>query len=329
VVVLAGPVTLILALDLLAGLDRAGSPGAAGLSRLGRVAMFAGAAMLLAVLAWNPDRYVPDAAQRRAADRLNDYVAALDGGVISPDDSFLAPHNGHDDVQAHVVAHDDAVAAGLTGAELERFVAASHARWVLVDPQDAGEVRRADWFVVEPGGTPGAPHTLTGRDTAPSITLRRVDRRDRRVVFDFESSGAGRGWEATGDAFTRAGVALDAAPPGTRNTRGDRLASSGGDRTTRNAQGSLTSPPFALAGSHVGLLVGGGRGSATRVELVVAGNVVARASGEDASALRYVAWDVSAWQGQQARIRLIDEATGRWGYVQCDQVETFSLAGPE
>jgi hypothetical protein len=328
-VVLAGPVTLILALDLLAGLDRAGRPPAARLARIGRLALFGGAAVLLAGLIWSPDRHVPDTSQRQAADRLNAYVAALDGGVLSPDDMFLAIHNGHDDAQTHVIAHDDAVAAGLPGAELERFVAASDARWVLVDPQDAGEVRRADWFHAEPDPTPGAPHTLTGRETAPSITLRRVDRRDRQVVFDFESPGAGRGWDTTGDAFGRVGVPLDAAAPDTRNTRGDRLASSGGDSPGPGAEGTLTSPPFTLAGTHVGLLVGGGRGSATRVELVVAGTVVARASGDDAPALRYVAWDVSPWQGREARIRLVDEAAGRWGYVQCDQVETFSLAAPE
>ncbi len=325
-VVLAGPVTLILALDMLHGLDRTGTPRAARRARTGRIALVGGAAVLLASLAYGPGPYVPDAAERRATDRLNAYVAALDGGVVSPDDPFLAVRNGQDDPQAHVQAHDDAVAAGLPGTELERFVAASHARWVLVDPQDAGMVRRADWFRQEPAATPGATPTLTGRETTLSVTYRRVDRRDRRVVFDFESAGADGGWEATGDAFGEIDVPLDAAAAGTRNARGDRLASSGGDASGHPAEGSLTSPPFALAGSHVGLLVGGGRGAGTRVELVVAGAVVARASGDDTAALRYVAWDVSAWRGQQARLRLVDEAAGAWGYVQCDQVETFSLA---
>jgi hypothetical protein len=36
--------------------------------------------------------------------------------------------------------------------------------------------------------------------------------------------------------------------------------------------------------------------------------------------------DVSAWRGREARLRLVDEVAGSSGYVQCDQVETFSLA---
>jgi hypothetical protein len=39
-----------------------------------------------------------------------------------------------------------------------------------------------------------------------------------------------------------------------------------------------------------------------------------------------VARDLSAWRGQQARLRLVDEAAVRWGHGQRDQVETFSLA---
>jgi hypothetical protein len=61
-------------------------------------------------------------------------------------------------------------------------------------------------------------------------------------------------------------------------SRGDGLAGSGDDPPGHRAEGSLTSPPFTLVGNHVGLPVGGGRGSGTRAELVVGGSVVALAA---------------------------------------------------
>ena len=97
-----------------------------------------------------------------------------------------------------------------------------------------------------------------------------------------------------------------------------------GDAST----GTITSPSFTIGSHYIDLLVGGGNhpsGSSipTAVNLIVGGKVVATASGQNAEFLNWVSWDVSAYQGQQASIQIVDQNTGGWGHINVDQI-TFS-----
>ena len=34
--------------------------------------------------------------------------------------------------------------------------------------------------------------------------------------------------------------------------------------------------------------------------------------------MRWVSWDLSKWKGSEARIRIVDQATGGWGHIMAD-----------
>lgn len=90
-------------------------------------------------------------------------------------------------------------------------------------------------------------------------------------------------------------------------------------------QGSLTSPEFTLSRNFVSMLVGGGHrspdsGQVLEAQLLVDGNVVRTLAGDDAGALNWKGWDVSEFAGKQARLRIVDQATGGWGHLTADHV---------
>jgi hypothetical protein len=146
-----------------------------------------------------------------------------------------------------------------------------------------------------------------------------------RVVFDFESRRLS-GWSREGTAFgheTTDGLLWD---PRRRRAQGlvsgaggRRWVSSfhGGDATT----GKVRSPPFRLDRPTLQLRVGGGR-DPTRlvVRLIVDSKVVQRVTGDNSERFRRVTWDVRPWQGRDAVLEAVDEATGSWGHLQLDEV---------
>jgi levanase len=150
------------------------------------------------------------------------------------------------------------------------------------------------------------------------------------VFADFEGSSYGSGWTATG---TFAGTS----PP--TGTIGDQQPVSGYEGAQLvntfidhdNGTGTITSPEFTLTSPYINLLVGGGAhaypGGAdnppTAVNLVVDGEVVSTATGQDSEALNWVSWDTSALQGRTATIQIVDQNTGGWGHILADQI-TFS-----
>lgn len=86
-------------------------------------------------------------------------------------------------------------------------------------------------------------------------------------------------------------------------------------------QGTLTSRPFRLTTRTVSFLIGGGCDINTqRVELLINGSVVMRATGKCTETMERVSWDVTPFTGQQAQIRLIDGSSGGWGHINFDDV---------
>ncbi|MCK0117622.1 GH32 C-terminal domain-containing protein [Isoptericola sp. S6320L] len=62
------------------------------------------------------------------------------------------------------------------------------------------------------------------------------------------------------------------------------------------------------------------RSSETTVNLVVDGEVVRTATGNDAEHLDWVSWDVAELRGSQATLRVVDNHRGGWGHILVDQV---------
>jgi levanase len=130
------------------------------------------------------------------------------------------------------------------------------------------------------------------------------------------------GWTGTGDLA----AASSPSTTGGEYVLGEGRINTyeGGPRGDDNI-GSLTSPPFALDGDHVSMLVGGGHRSdddtqTLEAQLLVDGEVVRRRSGPQAGDLRWRSWDVADLRGRGARLRVVDEATGGWGHLTLDHV---------
>ncbi|MDF9277719.1 GH32 C-terminal domain-containing protein [Arthrobacter sp. EH-1B-1] len=89
-----------------------------------------------------------------------------------------------------------------------------------------------------------------------------------------------------------------------------------------NNTGTLTSPEFTIDDSNISFLIGGGQrdDGTLQAELVVDGTVVETATGKNSGALEWRNWDVSAYTGQQAALRLVDNASGGWGHLTFDHV---------
>ena len=147
------------------------------------------------------------------------------------------------------------------------------------------------------------------------------------VFADFEGSSYDPGWTTTGTAFG-SGPAHGTLPnqQTVSGYLGDGLVNSylDGDTTT----GTLTSPDFQITSDYINFLVGGGNhpypGDAgnppTAVNLVVDGQVVRTATGQNAEQLNWTNWNVAALQGKTAHIEIVDLNTGGWGHINVDQI---------
>lgn len=145
------------------------------------------------------------------------------------------------------------------------------------------------------------------------------------LIADFEQDSYGD-WEVTGEAFG-AGPARGTLE-GQMNVEGflgNRLVNSffQGDRTT----GTLTSPVFRIERKYITFLIGGGQDlERLAVQLIVDDQIVHRSTGSNdqpggSESLAPDYWEVSGLIGQQARIRIVDQATGSWGHINVDQIQ--------
>jgi len=92
-----------------------------------------------------------------------------------------------------------------------------------------------------------------------------------------------------------------------------------------NSQGTITSPEFTIAKSHINLLVGGGNhpvttSQPTAVNLLIDGSVVRSATGADNEALDWTSWDVAQYAGKKATIQIVDQNSGGWGHINVDHI---------
>jgi fructan beta-fructosidase len=151
-----------------------------------------------------------------------------------------------------------------------------------------------------------------------------AERRRDIVYADFESPTYGD-WKTEGTAFGD-GPAEGTLPHQMPVTgyRGRRLVNSfhGGDAAT----GTLTSPMFVIERRYISFLIGGGGfAGKTCMNLLVDDHVVRTATGPNtepggSEELGPASWDVSDLAGKNARIQIVDQATGGWGHINVDQI---------
>ena len=144
------------------------------------------------------------------------------------------------------------------------------------------------------------------------------------LIADFEGDNYGD-WQVSGNAFGSQ-PARGAWPNQmvVKGFAGKGLANSfsGGDKST----GKLTSPTFKVARPYLQFLIGGGGWEhETCINLIIDGKVVRTATGQNTNTggtekLHPAQWDVAEFLGQEARLEIVDEATGGWGHINVDQI---------
>ena len=139
-----------------------------------------------------------------------------------------------------------------------------------------------------------------------------------RLLADFEH-GIPDGWTSTGTAFGRAD-GVGAGQSQVSGWLGNGYLTSWGANGD-GATGTVTSEPFTIDRSTLAFMIAGGRHTDQEaVRLVVAGQVVATATGNDSEQFSWVHWDVSEWAGQQAQLEVVDSLQAGWAHVMVDQV---------
>lgn len=127
-------------------------------------------------------------------------------------------------------------------------------------------------------------------------------------------------WKMTGSAF-RPGPAAGAMLTRLEieNSLDDAVASSEIDGD--GPIGTLTSPEFRIERPYISFLIaGGGYERHTCINLLVGGKVVRSATGWNSDRLVPASWDVRPFVGQQAQIKLVDEASGTWGHINVGRI---------
>ena len=138
------------------------------------------------------------------------------------------------------------------------------------------------------------------------------------ILESFEGDGFGD-WKVEGSAFGAAPV------PGEMEGLNGRLTGFVGDSLVCSAhggdpgKGSLTSGAIVVSRDHLAFLIAGGNHPGkTAVQLLVDGEVVLEASGENSLVCRQVVWDVRKWKGMKVQLRLIDASAEAWGIIAAD-----------
>jgi sucrose-6-phosphate hydrolase SacC (GH32 family) len=127
-------------------------------------------------------------------------------------------------------------------------------------------------------------------------------------------------WKTTGTAFAKGPVSdglLTKLEIG--NARDNQVASSEieGDKPT----GTLTSPEFKIARKYISFRIGGGDYERhTCLNLVMDGKIVRSATGRRSDWLMPASWDVSHFSGRNARVEIVDQASGGWGHINVEQI---------
>lgn len=145
-------------------------------------------------------------------------------------------------------------------------------------------------------------------------------KRKFRVFDDFES-GNFRNWIVEGTAFS------DRPASGEVNNQnkfggdyGQYLANSyiHGDQAT----GKLISKPFTITDKYITFnIAGGSHPGKTCMNLVINGEVVLSATGNNNEDFLPRNWDVSRWKGKKAHLEIVDQETGSWGHISVDNIQ--------
>ncbi|MCX6879575.1 MAG: right-handed parallel beta-helix repeat-containing protein [Verrucomicrobia bacterium] len=187
------------------------------------------------------------------------------------------------------------------------------------------------------------PATLAGLTLGTFVSTALAD----DFTADFED-GYLRGWTKTGTAFDTQPTLGDNPTArgrgqpsnhqgnwwiGTHENYQGGPGQTPGDIQGDTPTGSLTSPPFLITGEVITFLIGGGNhnendpAGATMVVIEVQGVRTWTFTGANSETMTRVQLAVGLSKGMTAVIKIIDENSGWWGHVNCDDFQMLDAAG--
>ncbi|CAH3142269.1 unnamed protein product [Porites lobata] len=155
----------------------------------------------------------------------------------------------------------------------------------------------------------------------------------RACNFDFETGL--HGWKKTGTAFNNQPTYGDNPTARKRGQpakqQGEWWIGGSENRPSKAAtpgavqgdgpQGTLVSPFFKIVGKRISFKIGGGCDIKTvRAELIVDHQVVKSTTGSCSETMSRKFWDVEAFVGRTASVKLVDFSSGGWGHINFDDL---------
>jgi sucrose-6-phosphate hydrolase SacC (GH32 family) len=141
-----------------------------------------------------------------------------------------------------------------------------------------------------------------------------IDKPDLKIV-EFQGQTYGN-WVATGTAFSRGPVRNSELMTvlEIQNSVGTDVISSEIDDD--KPVGTLTSPEFRIERRFITFRIGGGDYvGKTCINLLIDGKAVESSTGHRSDRMTRDGWDVSRYRGKNAKIQIVDGATGDWGHI--------------
>jgi hypothetical protein len=276
---------------------------------------------------WQPQRYIPTAADVAAGGRLIERLRSIDGDIWMPSHPWYlvlagkTPHVHRMGIK-DVTTRQNRTIEGLDDKLKHHGFAA-----IVLDNRDLNlELPELRLYYRPAFVLPSdeRPRVYTGAQVTPeSIWIPAVPATPpatAKVVFDFEAPRWSDGWVATGAAWGEGPVTeqMPGQPP-VLGATGARFATSmiGGDAAT----GRVTSPVFSLDGARLTLRIGGAADpTQVRAELWIDDAAVRTASvpGSGSDSLRTVTIDLAGLHDKLARLVLIDDSPT--GHLNVDDV---------
>ncbi|HWH70241.1 MAG TPA: GH116 family glycosyl hydrolase, partial [Candidatus Sulfotelmatobacter sp.] len=149
------------------------------------------------------------------------------------------------------------------------------------------------------------------------------------ILFEDFEGETYQNWKATGTAFGTGPIEIakihsyqgDVAGKGKRVVNTHTSAPGNTVEQRDAAIGTLTSRSFTIERHYITFLMGGGAHKAkTCMNLLVDGQVVLSATGQDNNRMRPVSWNVRRWAGKTASLQIVDQETGPWGNIGVDDI---------
>jgi hypothetical protein len=290
----------------------------------------------LAMVRWQPARFIPKAADRAAGAALIARIRSTPGEVWVPAHPWYAHLAGKRPFVHRMGMKDVTYANKWQVAGLTDWLRDHRFSAIFLDNHDihtefpiVGRYYRRDDLLdrsQQPRLYAGARGVMPESIWVPAVAQPPPE--GAKVLFDFEK-GNYAGWDIQGNAWGRApdSQALPDQGP-VRRWGGRYFASSmhGGDRAT----GTLVSPGFEITGDWITFRMSGGADKESLIaELRVDGKPVRTASNPIASEkLTEQRWDVADLKGKTASLALVDHTSGAWGHLNFDELLIWTKPPP-